>query len=101
MSAEGTEMLATSRAELLNLAAARADSAPVQLTIRQPVRHWDARRRGDWITEEIKQVLVEAKLATPLTSVKAGSVHPSNRSRSNPALLNPTNRCLPCQQQLG
>lgn len=64
MSAENTEMLPPSREELLKVAAARADSAPIQLTIRQLLGYWDARRRGYWITEEIKHDLIEAKLAT-------------------------------------
>lgn len=64
MSAESTEMLPNSREELLKVAAARADSAPIRLTIRQLLGYWDARRRGYWITEEIKQDLTEARIAT-------------------------------------
>jgi restriction system protein len=56
--------LPNSRDELLKLAAARPATNPVSLSIRKLLQYWNAQRRGAWITEEIKQDLTAANLAT-------------------------------------
>jgi len=58
------EFLPATRDELLAIASARASKSPLTLSIRQLLQYWDAKRRGYWITDEIKRDLTAAKLAT-------------------------------------
>jgi hypothetical protein len=59
-----SDALPSTRDELLTVAAARPPTNPVTLSIRHLLQYWDAKRRGYWITEEIRRDLTAARLAT-------------------------------------
>jgi len=50
--------------ELLDRARAQADREPVELTVRELLSFWDAKRRGYWIVETIKADLEKYGLAS-------------------------------------
>jgi restriction system protein len=52
------------REELLQRAASRPPDDPMKISIRELLQYWDAKRRGYWITEEIKRDLDAAGLDT-------------------------------------
>jgi restriction system protein len=64
MITEEDEALPSTREELLKLAASRASSKPVTLSIRRLLHYWYAKRRGYLITGEITRDLSAARLAT-------------------------------------
>lgn len=64
MISNGDEALPKTRDELFNQAGSRSAGNPTRLSIRRLLQYWDAKRRGYWITEEIKRDLATARLTT-------------------------------------
>jgi restriction system protein len=58
------EALPAGREDFLKLAAERAISNPLTVSIRSLLQYWDAKRRGYLITEEIRRDLTAVRLAT-------------------------------------
>src|SRR5690606_13447397 len=50
--------------EFLKDAAKRAETDPVEISIRDLIRYWGAQRRGYWIAEQIQRDLKRAGLTT-------------------------------------
>ena len=51
----------------LDQAEERAQNDPVELTVRELLKHWDAMRRGSSVIRQINRVRKEAPPATPAT----------------------------------